>query len=46
MYFFTGKTPLIHSAINGHLEAVKTLVEYGANVNAKDDKKGQYNLQY
>ncbi len=39
-YVFTGMTPLIHAASNGHLEAVKTLIEYGANVNAMEDTYG------
>lgn len=38
-------TPLILSASAGRIDAVKTLIEYGVNINAKN-QEGHSALQY
>jgi uncharacterized protein len=32
----SGRTPLMGAAVNGHLDLVKLLVNYGANIKAMD----------
>ena len=36
IHIFTGHTPLLYATLYEQVEVVKTLVEYGVNVNAKD----------
>lgn len=44
IYFFVLSTPIYVAAQNGHYEVVKTLIEHGANVEAK--YKGYYTPLY